>query len=534
MVALTAGQKQKQWKTATAVLFILLFCLALYVGAAEVRSGATDTGRIMVNNVWVDVPLAQVFRDISVETGVVIALCPHVPDPLVSLDAGLGKPLEECLQELVAGRGLFIHRKNKRFYLISCGSPTCPSFMEIANSKRLYLKYISAKHLISSLPASAQRYVTSGERPNEVLVYTLPEIMERIMEIVGKLDVPRQQVVLEVLVVELQEEASEEFGINWEYSDQHNSFSMTEGLGSFAGIARYTSVPKSELTQLLFSLRALVGEEKAKIRSRPRVATLNGEKATIDVSLDEYFTIATDLYGATSRLRTELEVIKSGVTLEITPHIGDNGDITVDVLTEVSDVTSRQNQIAGNVSGDLPIIRRRKADTCVRVKNGDAIVIGGLVENQEHTKDKRVPVLSSIPLVGGIFKSKDTKTVKKEVVIFITPRLMKEGENPLSDRHNMLDVEEELKSLQEVVDLLDVRNPRDHSGTQQPGAKEVIKGLRNAVNMLDIDDEGKITVSNHHHDRPRPSVEEELKSLREIVTMLDAGKKRESSGKGSP
>ncbi len=534
MVALTAGQKQKQWKTATAVLFILLFCLALYVGAAEVRSGATDTGRIMVNNVWVDVPLAQVFRDISVETGVVIALCPHVPDPLVSLDAGLGKPLEECLQELVAGRGLFIHRKNKRFYLISCGSPTCPSFMEIANSKRLYLKYISAKHLISSLPASAQRYVTSGERPNEVLVYTLPEIMERIMEIVGKLDVPRQQVVLEVLVVELQEEASEEFGINWEYSDQHNSFSMTEGLGSFAGIARYTSVPKSELTQLLFSLRALVGEEKAKIRSRPRVATLNGEKATIDVSLDEYFTIATDLYGATSRLRTELEVIKSGVTLEITPHIGDNGDITVDVLTEVSDVTSRQNQIAGNVSGDLPIIRRRKADTCVRVKNGDAIVIGGLVENQEHTKDKRVPVLSSIPLVGGIFKSKDTKTVKKEVVIFITPRLMKEGENPLSDRHNMLDVEEELKSLQEVVDLLDVRNPRDHSGTQQPGAKEVIKGLRNAVNMLDIDDEGKITVSNHYHDRPGPSVEEELKSLREIVTMLDAGKKRESSGKGSP
>jgi len=461
MVTLMARGKQKQWRTVVRILsgFVVLFGLAQYVAVAEVPAGSGDTDKIIVNNVWVDVSLVQVLRDISIETGVVIASCPHMPDPLVSLDAGLGKPLEQCLEELVAGRGLFIHPRNQRFYLVSCGDPMCPSFLEIADSRRLYLKYITARHLISSLPEPFRKYVSSGERPNEVLIYTVPEIMKRIMQIAAKLDIPRPQVVLEVLVVELQQEASEEFGLDWQYSDRHNTLSMTGGLGAFTGIARYTSVPKDRLTELLFTLRALVSENKASIRSRPRVATINGQKATIDISLEEYFTVVTDLYGSTGTLRTELEVIKSGVSLDITPQIGDNGDITVDVVTEVGDVTSRQNLIAGNESGDLPIIRRRKADTCVRVKEGDAIVIGGLIETQERSEDKGVPILSSIPLVGGIFKTINNIIVEKEVVIFITPRLMEEGKNPLSDSHDLLNVEKELEALQEIVAMPDVQAP---------------------------------------------------------------------------
>jgi type II secretory pathway component GspD/PulD (secretin) len=313
------------------------------------------------------------------------------------------------------------------------------------------------------------------------------------MEIVRKLDIPQPQVVLEVLVVDIWEEAGEEFGLDWEYSDHHNSFNMTEGLGAFTGIARYTSVPKTQLTQILFTLRALVSKEKASIRSRPRVATLNGKKATIDISLDEYFTIVTDAYGAS--LRTELEVVKSGVLLEITPHIGDNGNITVDVLTEVSDIVSRQNQIAGNTSGDLPIIRRRKADTRVRVKEGDAIVIGGLVETQERTKDKKVPVLISIPLVGGLFKSKESTTVTKEVIILITPRLLEEGENPFSDRNKLLSAEEELKALLDVVTPLEGRNQshQNSPGLHTAGIAGIDRQenfpLSAQYNLLDIDKE---------------------------------------------
>jgi hypothetical protein len=475
MITLITRQKQKQWKTAAAS-FVLLFGLAQCTAVAEVpasagivdvvstpaKAGATAeavdaNGVLMVHNVWVDTPLTQVFRDISMETGVAIVTCPHVDDLLISLDAGgSGKPLQECLQELVAGRGLIIYPKNKRFYLISCGDPKCPSFLEIAIPQRLYLKYITAKHFRSCLPPSVQQYVSSGERPNEVLVYAIPKIMEYIMGIVAELDTPSQQVVLEVLVVELCEEAGKEFGLDWKSDNQHVSVSMSHGLGIFEGIAKYTSVPADEFTSLLFTLKLLVSEGKAGIRSRPRVATLNGEKASIDMSLDEYYSIVTDLGSYDGALRTELQVIKSGVRLEITPHIGDNNDITVNVITEVSDVASRQNQVTGNMSGgSLPVIRRRKVDTCVRVKEGDAIVIGGLIETQEQNNVEKVPILGDIPLVGGLFHSTKSDTMEKEVMIFITPRLMKEGKDVFSDRHKLIDAEEELDALREAAAMPD-------------------------------------------------------------------------------
>jgi len=448
MTPSVAREQIEFWKTIARASFVLALGLAHCVTYADIStSGIADASEvIIVKNVWADVPLTQVLRDISMETGVVIATCPHIPDPLVSLDTGPGKPFQDCMQQLLSGRGLFVHKKSEKFYLVSCGSVTCPSSLETADYKRLCLKYISAKHLRSSLPKSVEQYVSTGERENEVLIYAAPEIAKHIMEIVTAIDVPRQQVVLEVLVVELWEEASEEFGLDWEYADHHNNLSMEEGLGFFTGIARYTSVPKSQLTGLLFTLRALVGKNKATIRSRPRVATQNGQKAIIDISLEEYFTIVTDIYNVTG-LRTDLKVIKTGVTLEIKPNIGNDGDITVDVATEVSDVASRQNQIEGNASGDLPLVRRRKVDTCVRVKDGDAIVIGGLIETQERTRDKRVPVLSSIPLVGGLFTAKESRTVNKEVVIFITPRLIHEGLGTLLNGHNKISVEKELESL---------------------------------------------------------------------------------------
>ncbi|MHC4791098.1 MAG: hypothetical protein ACYS8Y_06635, partial [Planctomycetota bacterium] len=149
MIRLMARKKQIVTLPAAVLCLLLLFALA----GTAVAAAHTDTGEeIMINNVWIDVPLTQVFRDISIETGVVIAVGPQVPDPLISLDAGLGKPLQDCLEELVAGQGLFIHQRSKGFYIISSGSPSSPAFLEVASSKRLYLKYITAKHLQASLP----------------------------------------------------------------------------------------------------------------------------------------------------------------------------------------------------------------------------------------------------------------------------------------------------------------------------------------------------------------------------------------------
>ena len=513
MILLTC--KYDQYKTTATILLSLLLVIFCCPDA-----GADSNEAIMVNNVWVDVPLGQIFRDISIETGVIIATCPHIPDPLISLDASLGKPLDKCLGELIAGQGLFIYQRSKKFYLISGGDPTCPSALETTTSKRLYLKYITAKHLKSSLPKSAQQHVTSGERDNEVLIYAVPDITKHIMDIIHKLDVPREQVMLEVLVVDLWEDTSDELGLDWSYSGPHTSFSMADGTAGFTGLASYASVAASNLVQLNLTLRALVAEKRASIRSRPRVATLNGEKAMIDISLEEYFTIATDLYGTS--LRTELEVIKSGVMLEITPHIGDDGYITVDVLTEVSDVASRRNSSSNNTisDGDLPVIRRRKAETRVRVKEGDAIVIGGLIETQKTTDHKSVPLLSSIPLVGGLFKSKEDSTTRKEVVIFIIPRLMNEGEIALSDRHELIDEVEETEKLRDVATLFDVRYTHRQ---KTDGNDQEVQCLNETIDLLGSQEppHGTWYETDSAAVAYPDNMTKERKVLQEVIALLD-------------
>jgi len=300
---------------------------------------------------------------------------------------------------------------------------------------------------------------------------------------------------------------------------------MTEGAAGFTGFGSYASIAASHLTGLSATLRALVAEKKASIRSRPRVATLNGQKATIDISLDEYFTIITDLNG--SSFRTDLQVIKSGVMMEITPYIGDNDDITVDVLTEVSDVASRRNSSgSNNSSGDLPVIRRRKADTCVRVKEGDAIVIGGLIETQDSTNHKRVPLLSDIPVAGGIFKSKQDSTTKKEVMIFITPQLIREGENATASNSNKL-----INEVNEIGNLRTATfNTRQENNKKMRNTNEEIKSLNEVVNLLDNQrqpDNTSHDINNtalSYLDNPL-NVEQERQILQEAILLLDVENK---------
>ncbi len=434
--------KRRRLVIAHTTLFVILCSQVSGVALAAESPSAPDAEGPLIANVWVDVPLREVLRDVSMQAGVTIAVGPSVPDELVSLEAK-EIPLQQCLQKVTAGQGLEIHRIEEGLYVVGSANPGTPSFAQFAESRRVSLKYITSGHLTRCLPRDLQSYVSSGERKTEVVIFATPGKMKRVLEIIEQIDIPRRQVVLAVLVVELSQEADREFGLDWERSGPDTLLSLK----NLTGTVRYTSIKERDFRTLAMTLNMLIRDGSATVRSRPRVATLNGEQATIDVSLEEYFTIVTDASG--TNLRTRLQVVKSGVVLKMTPQIGDDGDITVSVSTEVSDVATRRNNDEDNgIAGTLPIIRRRKAQTRVRVKDGDAIVIGGLIESQKREEVRRVPILGSIPLLCVLFRSTREIEVQKEVLIFIAPRLILSGESPLSERHNLWDVEKELKELQ--------------------------------------------------------------------------------------
>jgi len=162
----------------------------------------------------------------------------------------------------------------------------------------------------------------------------------------------------------------------------------------------------------------MVEEGKATIRANPRVAALEGKEATIFVGQEKYYVIVT---GPETYPYRTLESIAAGVTLSLIPYVAENGDITVHIAPEVSDVT-------GEGLEGLPVITKRRAETTVRVKDGETIVIGGLVQEQETKILRRVPLLGYIPLVGILFRYYRPTKSQTEVVIFITPHLQPETE----------------------------------------------------------------------------------------------------------
>jgi general secretion pathway protein D len=120
--------------------------------------------------------------------------------------------------------------------------------------------------------------------------------------------------------------------------------------------------------------------------------------------------------------RAELEKIEVGTVLNITPHIGENDDITLDLAIELSDIIGRSKD-------DFPIVTRRTARNTVRVKNGGTVALAGLTEDRRRLEEKKVPGLSRLPIIGGLFSSTKKRESFREVAIFVTARLVPEAQS---------------------------------------------------------------------------------------------------------
>jgi type II secretory pathway component GspD/PulD (secretin) len=153
------------------------------------------------------------------------------------------------------------------------------------------------------------------------------------------------------------------------------------------------------------------------VEANPRVATLDGQTAEIFVGRDRYYNLTTGTDSNTVSYR--LESIKTGITLKLNPQVAENGEITVRIEPEVSDVVAESSS-----NGNLPIISRRRVATTVRVKTGESIVLGGLLQRTEHKVKAKVPLLGDLPLLGALFASTRTVEEEGEVLIIITPYLI--------------------------------------------------------------------------------------------------------------
>ncbi len=286
-------------------------------------------------------------------------------------------------------------------------------------TKIVPLKFANAVELSKSLDKSltARGRLEVDTRTNSLLVTDIRNATEDIADMAMELDSRTPQVEIFAKLVDLDAKVSRELGIHWEQSNLHsagNDISMSGGVDATIGeaVGTFRLGVVQSFGNLDATLQALETENKADIISNPRIATVNNREARILVGQKIQLIVLDEAGNPITQL------ITVGIQLKVTPHVNSDRTITLDLHPEVSDLAAE-----GTVQGGV-IINTNEADTRVLVTDGETAVIGGLVSTRETELSRGVPVLRSIPVLGHLFQSSSTVSRKRELLIFVTPKIM--------------------------------------------------------------------------------------------------------------
>jgi len=295
------------------------------------------------------------------------------------------------------------------------------------------------------LGGGEQRTVVVSPQAGLVTVRGMPDEIAAVRAFLTQSEQHLQrQVVLEAKIIEVTLSDDYQQGINWQNAlatIDSTDLRINTGVGSFGNdISRQIG----GLTSIAFQnadfsgvISLLETQGDAQVLSSPRVTAINNQKAVIKVGQDEYF--VTDVSNNTSSTvsgiqnttpSVTLQPFFSGIALDVTPQIDQNGQVILHVHPSVTETAEQTKTI--QLSEErivLPLAQSniRESDTIIRARNGEIVVIGGLMQTVVSDSESGVPGLSSIPLLGNLFKSKTKTEKKKELVILLKPTVVENG-----------------------------------------------------------------------------------------------------------
>ncbi len=329
-----------------------------------------------------------------------------------------------------------------------------------------YLRYANAEELATKLQQHVQTQAAAGAaaqpldpvsvwadtQTNAIVINAPPKTMRSLMAIVDKLDIRRAQVLVEAIIVEVLEDKSADLGVTWaiEGSGSDAPIGVTNfpsfgpGVVQLAGVSTSAGGTATDPSGLIGEgitigvgritdngvsfaaiLRALQGNANTNIISTPTILTTDNEEASLNIGQEVPFVSGqftnTGSTGGAVNPFTTVQRESVGVKLTITPQINEGNSLLLKISQEVS-------SIASSSGGAVDLItNQRIIDTTVIVDDGNIIVLGGLIEDTLRESDQRVPVLGSIPILGNLFRSRNTEKVKTNLLVFIRPEILRDA-----------------------------------------------------------------------------------------------------------
>lgn len=282
--------------------------------------------------------------------------------------------------------------------------------------------------LINVRDLTGQVTVIPDPNTNSLIVVTNPDNVDLLKRILEQLDRIPEQVMIETIIVEASLDSADKLGVEWTFTERNafgsagqtavgqQRFGLQNANPPLEGL-RYTMTGGN----LEAFLNMLKTDQRFEVLSTPRIFTSNNSTAEINISQSVPYVLSSrvDTNGNISYNYAFQDV---GIILNVTPRITADGYVTMDIVQTAND-------LQGFTSFNAPIVNQRQANTTVAVKDGETVILGGIIRSTVTATTKKIPLLGDIPFLGNLFRSTDRSKQKTELLVFLTPRVVRNPED---------------------------------------------------------------------------------------------------------
>ncbi|RKZ70217.1 MAG: type II secretion system protein GspD [Candidatus Parabeggiatoa sp. nov. 1] len=335
----------------------------------------------------------------------------------------------------------------------------------VGNTQVIYLRYAQATDLVDVLKGVSDSFVETSkpgqsaakdsvktniqaeETTNSLIITATPEIQQNLQAVIRQLDVRRAQVLVEAVIAEVSTDMTQELGVQWLFYGTEGTFpfgssnfgnagtkildfeSVARGAGDLSSIGQgaFLGLRRFGSTVLDFTtlLRALAADTKTNVLSTPSLLTLDNQEAEIVVGQNVPF--VTGQYtstGTTGNVTNPFQTIQRediGIKLKVKPQINEGNAVQLEIEQEVSSISPSTVGTTGIITN------KRTIKTTVIVEDGNMVVLGGLIDEDLQQTTQKVPGLGDLPIIGGLFRSQSTKKVKRNLMVFLHPVIIRDA-----------------------------------------------------------------------------------------------------------
>ena len=409
--------------------WLIILCLSAIQGQTSTRA----------------TPVKTIFRDLEFE---VIKLSYIRTDRAVAILKSIGYVVIEFEpgKDSHAGERQYTPKQSSKFNVNDVKPSELPIIIKLPETESVTLvkeekssSKSSKKGAVSvNLGGITLENTTDGEPMQRLLVGYNRDKFDDVAQLLdlihNKIDLPAEQILIEALVIELDSDKLDELGID--YSGTGAGFSAsfpppdseTGEINPFTVILDRTLLGNANTFRT--NVEALISTKAAEILSKPSVLVLDGRQARIQVGQQIPIVKTTDTQISQTK---SVDYIPVGIVLNLRPRINeDDTRITIQVETIISETEERIGASSGGGVLEAPVINNRRVQSFVRVANNTPFIIGGLISNKKSQSEGGIPILKDLPLLGKIFSVSSERSIKKEVIVVITPHIIQESENNFS------------------------------------------------------------------------------------------------------